>query len=491
MAVVSTTTLKTYFETGDRPTEANFIDLIDTLSALPASSAPTSISEITQALPFTGNQVMGIDDRDVQSGAYSFTLAAGGTPGYVIQVYIQADGSNTFTFSSDFTILNSSITNGGTLTADVTYQFWFFFDGDKASVNVVETNAAAIDVTAPTLSTTTIENATDSVLDLVFNEAVTITTAGWSIATDGAALSISAVASGSGTTTPKFTLSRSVLSTETVTVSYASSTGNTVDGSGNELADITDRAVTNNVGFVPSDLDNKVFWLPITTATVTTGTGGISQADDSFNANNFTQGTSGNRPDLVTAETLDWGDFVNTNTDYLISPSTFQTEFRSPFSLVCRLKPDDGQLGSGLGQFIFGVASGTAPASDFITFSLYDAGFLRVIYKAGGNSTVADTNTAVFTNGAQATYKVVVLTFDTSLIKIYVDGTLQTLNATFDGDMSGVTMSSYTSANAPYIGDRNYPGQSAPFNGLIGDVMMFSDAITQSEVTRLTTYLGK
>jgi hypothetical protein len=349
MAVVSTTTLKTYFNTGDRPTEANFIDLIDTLSALPASSAPTSISEITQALPFTGNQVMGIDDRDVQSGAYSFTLAGGGTAGYVIQVYIQADGSNTFTFSSDFVILNSSITSGGTLTADVTYLFSFLYDGDKVSINVVETNAAAIDVTSPTLSSATIENATDSVLDLVFDEAVTITTAGWSIATDGAALSISAVASGSGTTTPKFTLSRSVLSTETVTVSYASSTGNTVDGSGNELADITDRSVTNNVavgsllldtytgakvayavtklrtayagscirvrrdnddaeqdiGFSGNNLDESALttFVGANNAYVTTW------YDQSGNGDNLTQATSTNQPQIVSSGTV-----IKTNT---------------------------------------------------------------------------------------------------------------------------------------------------------------------------------
>jgi hypothetical protein len=213
------------------------------------SSAPTVITTVSQDLTFGSNQVMAIDNRSVQADAYvnySFTLSASGnTPGYVIQFYIQADGSGTFTFSSDFVILNSSITSGGTLTADVTYLFSFLYDGDKVLVNVVETNAAAIDNTAPTLTSATI--ATDSVLDLVFDEAVTITTAGWIIATDGAALSISAVASGSGTTTPKLTLSRSVLESETVTVSYASSTGNTVDASGNELADITDRAVTNNV----------------------------------------------------------------------------------------------------------------------------------------------------------------------------------------------------------------------------------------------------
>lgn len=218
--------------------------------------APTVITEVTQELTFGSNQVMGINDRDNQSGSYSFTLAgSGNTPGYVIQVYIQANGSGTFTFSSDFVILNSSVLSGGVLTNDVTYLFSFLYDGDKVLVNVVETNAAPVDVTPPTLSSATIQDSTDNTLDLVFDQAVNITTAGWSISTDGAALSISAVASGSGTTTPKFTLSRSILSTETITISYDSSTGNTADEAGNELADITNRAVTNNV----VDLENIVW----------------------------------------------------------------------------------------------------------------------------------------------------------------------------------------------------------------------------------------
>lgn len=43
MAVVSTATLKGYFNTGDTPTESQYVDLIDTLAALPSSSggAPT------------------------------------------------------------------------------------------------------------------------------------------------------------------------------------------------------------------------------------------------------------------------------------------------------------------------------------------------------------------------------------------------------------------------------------------------------------------
>jgi hypothetical protein len=128
------------------------------------------------------------------------------------------------------------------------------------------------DVTAPTLTTATIEDSTDTKLDLVFNEPVTVTTSGWSIATDGAALSISSV-SGSGTS-HQFTLSRSVLDTETLTLSY-SQTGNTLDASGNELAAITNRSITNNVEPAAAPVDLKINFFT-GTATGWTATGATS-----------------------------------------------------------------------------------------------------------------------------------------------------------------------------------------------------------------------
>ena len=108
------------------------------------------------------------------------------------------------------------------------------------------------DTTVPTLTSATIENATDDILDLVFDEAVNITITGWNIDTDGAALSISSVSSGDGTSIPKFQLSRSVLSTETLNLDYDSGVGDTTDTATipNDLASITDEAVTNNVSAV-------------------------------------------------------------------------------------------------------------------------------------------------------------------------------------------------------------------------------------------------
>ena len=116
------------------------------------------------------------------------------------------------------------------------------------------------DQTAPTLTSATIEIATDDILDLVFNEAVTISITGWNIDTDGSALSISSVSSGDGTSTPKFQLSRSILSTETLNLDYDSGTGDTTDTAAtpNDLVSITDEAIVNNIVAAPTILSMTV-----------------------------------------------------------------------------------------------------------------------------------------------------------------------------------------------------------------------------------------
>src|SRR5690606_15189814 len=91
-------------------------------------------------------------------------------------------------------------------------------------------------------------------LNLTFNGSTTITTDGWSINTDSEnALSISSV-SGSGTSTPSFTLSREILPGETITLSYDEDTGSTKVGD-NDLPSITNKPVSNNVKFWAEDFN--------------------------------------------------------------------------------------------------------------------------------------------------------------------------------------------------------------------------------------------
>lgn len=121
----------------------------------------------------------------------------------------------------------------------------------------------------PNLLSAVIEDAEDDRLQLEFSEAVDITTAGWSVSTDGDALSISSV-TGSGTTTPYFTLSRSVLSTETITISYDPDTGAT-EGSVSEIEieEIIDFEVDNNVAGIVFDEDYQDYLDYLTANTIT------------------------------------------------------------------------------------------------------------------------------------------------------------------------------------------------------------------------------
>jgi len=168
------------------------------------------------------------------------------------------------------------------------------------------------------------------------------------------------------------------------------------------------------IPFVPTDISDGVFWIPIKTGSVTIAGAGISVAADDYNANNFVQGTNADRPALVSAHSLEWGDFDLGNTEYLEAPSAFQAEFRNPFSVIYRLKPDDGQPATL--QMIFGAVR--AGGTDLVFSNIIQTGVLRFIYGANSNLSIADTNAPVWANGAQADYTTVIITVDASNIII-------------------------------------------------------------------------
>lgn len=98
MAVVSTTTLKGYFNTGDTPTEAQYIDLIDTLAALPASGgAPTRTELTTDGLTcgavFFGSGTVTLTETG--TGQYTVAFPAATTPARCVVAFTDAnlDGS--------------------------------------------------------------------------------------------------------------------------------------------------------------------------------------------------------------------------------------------------------------------------------------------------------------------------------------------------------------------------------------------------------------
>lgn len=165
---------------------------------------------------------------------------SGNVEGSFITWIISGDGVHTLDFPVDWVML------GDRFNLFKVHEILFKYT-QGVVVGVMTIIDDIPDIFPPVLNSAAIENATPSVLDLVFDEAVTITAAGWSISASGGAATVDSVASGSGTATPKLNLSRSISANETVTVSYNPATGATTDLLSNELATVTAQAVTNNV----------------------------------------------------------------------------------------------------------------------------------------------------------------------------------------------------------------------------------------------------
>lgn len=100
------------------------------------------------------------------------------------------------------------------------------------------------DVTPPDLVSIKMLNSTT--VEAMLSEAVTATNTGWTFTKNGSSLPISSV-SGSGTTTLDFTLSSSVVGGDNVLAAYATTTGDTKDAAGNELADFSTYSVQNDL----------------------------------------------------------------------------------------------------------------------------------------------------------------------------------------------------------------------------------------------------
>lgn len=221
----------------------------------------------------------------------------------------------------------------------------------------------------PELQSATVTQTTTNVLDLVFDIEVNITTAGWSIATTGASISIVSVYSGSGTTAPKLFLSRDIVVGETVTVSYDPATGSTLSLSGGELETVTNQAVTNNsIVLLQEDFTG-------TTIDTTKGTRTNPQSSDFLISQNDR---------LLFTRVTDTA--VSTETNYWESVSSFT---RGAFTVNV-----DKEIGytNSIWTFRYFVDS-----SNFITMqgSSSPVGTIRVAVQSGGGALEYDLHTGI------------------------------------------------------------------------------------------------
>jgi len=227
---------------GTKPACANIVVFTESAAD---TTKPLVDSGTAPAINVDGDETAVVFTENVTGDGTGFSLN-----GTNALTYVSGDGTPTWVFSNASVVLSGDVV---TLEYDDT-------TGDMAdtSANVLDSftgqavnngsTVAAPDTTPPTLSTITVVSAL--LIRFVFDEAVTLSDlTGWTMASSGAAITFSS-STGDTTDTIDVVPSRSVVSTESLSFSYDSGTGNVTDIATNALVSITSRLVTNNVSAV-------------------------------------------------------------------------------------------------------------------------------------------------------------------------------------------------------------------------------------------------
>ena len=168
--------------------------------------------------------------------------------------------------------------------------------------------------------------------------------------------------------------------------------------------------------------------------------------------------------------------------DYLNTGEVFQSTFRDSFSISFWVKPDDGQPAAYIS--VLGARDATGDDSR-VYFNIQTTGKISFYYEVEGTVINAETNLAVFNNGANSWHRVVgVVNNTTNQMHVYVNGVDQTLDGTNDGDIGSTDLSTYTSVRPLFIGGASNDGLLANiYAGLISDVQIWNTVLSADDVT--------
>lgn len=216
-----------------------------------------------------------------------------------------------------------------------------------------------------------------------------------------------------------------------------------------------DSIITSNTGYDPSTFNANYVRLQMNSANTTTGTNNeITALTNNLSGVAFTSVGDvrfkiNKRKGAYFFQQFTPGARIESNS------AVGSTYFSSSFSWSAWVKPRDGQPGAAY-YFIHDIASTASPNNSRFYVLLDTTGKINVAYAVGGTAVQGITNTAVFTNAQQIdeTHLAVTVTSG-GLIRIYVNGVLQTLDAVNNGNIAALTMALYTNiTNKIQIGAR-------------------------------------
>lgn len=120
--------------------------------------------------------------------------------------------------------------------------------------------------------------------------------------------------------------------------------------------------------------------------------------------------------------------------------------FNHSFSFAAWVRPRDGNPPA-IYTLFHDIQNTASVNNSRVTVVITTDGKIYAYYAVGGTVVQAQTNTAIFSDNTQEAPKHIAVTFTSGdLIRIYVDGVLQTLDVTLNGNLSTVVMANYVNA---------------------------------------------
>jgi len=113
------------------------------------------------------------------------------------------------------------------------------------------------------------------------------------------------------------------------------------------------------------------------------------------------------------------------------------------YSIAFWLRPRDGQTAASQ-TIIHDIQNTGSPTNSRLGINIATTGKINVFISIGGTTVNATTNNVIFVDGSQTSPTHVAITFTQGdLIRIYVNGVLQTLDASATGNISTLTLTNY------------------------------------------------
>lgn len=231
---------------------------------------------------------------------------------------------------------------------------------------------------------------------------------------------------------------------------------------------------TTNTAFDPSTINAGHVRLQCTSAKVTlvTDTYRISAATNDLSTGTFSSVTG------VICYKHDGGkgwlgfpllNGASTNLSRLqTSAAVGTTLFAHSFSFSAWVRPRDGH--PPIIYTLYQDVQNTGALNNSRTYALIlTTGHINVVLAIGGTAVQATTLNPVFDdNAVQRPYHIAITFTSGNLIRIYVDGVLQSLDPAFPGDISGLTMANYVNATNVLTIGANRTGASTYNNHFYG-----------------------